>query len=196
MRSESWQALGTGNILAHVRKDLKAASKEVVIVGPWIDAFFAEAVLMGLHQKVNLRVITRPAEKSNDGFVEHAMAARATFMGRQKTEVKLLGSLHAKVITVDERIAYCGSANWYRYSLERSREIVLRGPITKSSDILDEVQTLWDQSKENDDDSVLPAIPSRKIFQGYCDEILDPVAVAKLKEVPGSFVLHQPRRKR
>jgi len=59
-------------------------------------------------------------------FEEHAMAAYARLEERPNTVVKLLATLHAKVVIVDERILYCGSANWYRYSLEESREIVLR----------------------------------------------------------------------
>jgi len=190
----SWKALGTGEILGFLRADLKKAKTSVWVVGPWIDFFFAEFVIDTLDRAAELRVLTRPPSGASASFSEHAVAARTCFESRPNTFVKLLTGLHAKVVIIDEATAYCGSANWYRYSLEESREIVLRGPVSSASGLLDEVQVIWDQAtsellnKEK--------IKTSAISHGYTMEVIDPVAAAKLKEVPGSFVINPTPRRR
>lgn len=103
------------------------------------------------------------------------------------------------MIVIDESIAYCGSANWYRYSLEQSRELVLKGPVGQAGGLLDQVQVLWDSGELADlSEATAPAppaprkMPTRSLAGGYTREVLDPIAAAKLREVPGSFVLKGP----
>lgn len=195
MPSNAWQTLGRGNILGHLRADLKRASSAVYIVGPWIDAYFAEMVRDALPAGTGLRVVARPPEGASASFAEHAIAARTCLEGRPNTVVRLLANLHAKVVTIDEDIVYCGSANWYRYSLEESREIVLRGPLAAASGLWDELQVIWDQATA-EPPLKRPRAQSLSVSKGYTKEVIDPVAAAKLKEVPGSFVLSRPRRRR
>ncbi len=190
----AWQTLGKANILGHLRADMKRASSAVCIIGPWIDAYFAEMVCDALPAATGLRVVTRPPESAGASFAEHALAARACLEGRPNTEVRLLADLHAKLITIDEEIAYCGSANWYRYSLEESREIVLRGPLSSVRGLLDELELLWEQATV-EPLGQRPASRKACAGRGYTREVIDPIAEAKLKEVPGSFVLRSPRRK-
>ena len=95
---------------------------------------------------------------------------------------------------VDERIVYCGSANWYRYSLQESREIVVRGLVEGASGLLDEVQVLWDEAKP--DPRAERSSRTETTANDYTKEVMDPVAEAKLKEVPGSFVLRRSPRRR
>jgi len=193
MPSSAWQTLGTGNVLGHLRADLKRASSSVCVVGPWIDAFFAQILVTSLPAATDLRVVTRPPSGANSSFGEHAIAARTCLEERPNTVVKLLANLHAKLVIVDEQIVYCGSANWYRYSLEESREIVLRGPVASAVGLLDEVQVIWDQA--TDEPLIEQPTKTRDTAEGYTKEVIDPVAAAKLKEVPGSFVIGQrPRR--
>jgi len=163
-------------------------------VGPWIDAFFAEFLVSVLPAVTELRVVTRPLNGANSGFVDHAIAARACLEQRPKTVVKFLANLHAKVVVVEEQIAYCGSANWYRYSLEQSREIVLRGPMANVTGLLDEIQVIWDQATDEPRSERL--VKAETTAEGYTKEVIDPVAAAKLKEVPGSFVISRPSRRR
>ena len=196
MPSKNWQVLGTGEVLGHLRPDLKRAKSVVWLVGPWIDGFFAEAIIGSLTPSVELKVITRPPSGADSGFREHALAARSHFDSREQTSIRLLERLHAKVVVIDEALAFCGSANWYRYSLEESGEIVVRGPVADMTGILEQVQILWDEA--------VPAEPVEERHQptpavaGGCrEEVLDPIAAAKLKEVPGSFVLgRKPPRRR
>ncbi|MBF0527829.1 MAG: hypothetical protein HQK55_00890 [Deltaproteobacteria bacterium] len=194
MPLSTWQALGTGDVLGFLRADLKQARYRVWIIGPWIDAFFAEFVVGTLPSGVELRVVTRPEGGANSGFAEHALAARAHFESRPITLVKLLPRLHAKVVVVDEETAYCGSANWYRYSLEESREIVFRGPTESVSGLLDEIQVIWDQA--TNEPMQEKSINTTAISQGYEEEVIDPVVAAKLTEVPGAFLIKRRPRSR
>jgi hypothetical protein len=194
MSLNSWRTLGTANILGFLCTDLKGASLRVWVIGPWIDGFFAQKVVDLLPAKTELRVVMRPPNGADSGFREHAIAARACFEDRTNTVVKLLANLHAKLVIIDEQILYCGSANWYRYSLEESREIVLRGPVEDISALLDETQAIWDEAKSQ------PEMERRKRTEitahGYMEEVVDPVTEAKLREVPGSFILRRPKTKR
>lgn len=194
MSSSVWQLLGTGSILGPLQVDLQRASMEVWVVGPWIDAFFAQILVGSLPAAPELRVITRPLHGASDSFKAHASAARLYFEERPNTVVKLLDALHAKVIVIDETVVYCGSANWYRHGLQESCELVLRGPATGVDGLLDALQILWEQATHEPQ----PEAPAemRSTSAGYTEEILDPVTVAKLKEVPRSFVIKQTNRRR
>jgi phospholipase D-like protein len=194
MPSNGWRALGTAKVLGYLRADLKSASSGIWVIGPWIDAFFAQMLVDLPPATAELRVVTRPLSGADSSFREHAIAARSCFDDRPNTRVKLLSNLHAKLVIVDERIVYCGSANWYRYSLQESREIVLRGLVEGASGLLDEVQVLWDEAKP--DPLAERSTRPETTANGYTEEVMDPVAEAKLKEVPGSFVLRRfPRRR-
>jgi phosphatidylserine/phosphatidylglycerophosphate/cardiolipin synthase-like enzyme len=192
MPSTDWRALGPGNLLGHLRSDLKRAAREVVIVGPWIDSFFADLVISACPASAAFRVLTRPLDAMSRGFLEHAKAARQRFTDRGKTEIRTLHHLHAKVILIDGAITFCGSANWYRYSLEEAAEIVLRGDGQEVPTLLDELASLWDQATA-EKIQVLPppTLPSTVTSGGYKEEVVDPIAAAKMAEVPGAFVLRR-----
>lgn len=194
MQSSKWRALGTGEVLGFLRADLKRAKSGAWIVGPWIDGFFADFVLSILPKTAALHIVTRPPSGATPDFVAHAVAARACFDTRPNTLVKLLPKLHAKVIVIDDEIGYCGSANWYRYSLVESREIVLRGPVAGTQGLLDEVQVIWDQATSGP--ATNEPIKTAAVARGYTSEVSDPVAAAKLKQVPGSFIVGRSRRRR
>jgi hypothetical protein len=59
---------------------------------------------------------------------------------------------------------------------------------------LDEVQVIWDQAA--DAPPIERSRKTRATAEGYTHEVIDPIAAAKLKEVPGSFVIgRSPNRK-
>ena len=194
MSSSVWQLLGTGSILGPLQVDLQRASMEVWVVGPWIDAFFAQILVGSLPAAPGLRVITRPLNGASVSFRTHANAARHCLEKRPNTVVKKLGALHAKAIVIDETIVYCGSANWYRYSLEESCELALRGPVTEVSGLLDVLQAMWEQAIE--EPLLAASMEIKSASTGYLQEVIDPVAAAKLEEVPGSFVIQPTNRRR
>lgn len=187
MPSNTWQMLGKGSVLGPLRADLQRAAAEVWVVGPWIDAFFAQILVGSLPAAPQLRIMTRPLSGASVDFKTHASAARLCFEARPKTIVRLLDTLHAKAIVIDETIVYCGSANWYRYSLEESCELVLRGPAIGVDGWRDTLHSLWEQATREP----MPAAASARsaTVAGYTREIIDPLAAAKLEEVPGSFVV-------
>ena len=192
MPSTDWRALGPGNLMGHLRSDLKKATREVLIVGPWIDSFFADLVIGASPSAVAFRILTRPLGAMSPGFLEHAQAARQRFTDRGHAEIRTLHHLHAKVILIDGIIAFCGSANWYRYSLEEAAEIVLRGDSEEVPTLLDELASLWDQATaENLQFPPRPALPSTATSGGYKEEVIDPTAAAKIAEVPGAFFLRR-----
>jgi hypothetical protein len=194
MPSNGWRTLGTSNVLGYLRADLKHASSSVWVLGPWIDVFFADVLVLSLPVAIDLRVVTRPPDQAGSSFREHGIAARARLGGRPNTTVRLLANLHAKLVVIDEQIVYCGSANWYRFSLEESRELVLRGPAVSAMGLMDEVQVIWDEATQEG----FPQTPEKSpaTAKGYMKEVVDPIAEAKLREVPGSFVLRRPGTRR
>jgi hypothetical protein len=185
IQSSVWRALGSSNILEFLRTDLKRATHKVLLVGPWIDHFFAELVVRTCQGPLALRVMSRPLDALNSAFLPHAWAARLCFATRGNIEFRRLPTVHAKAILIDDSIAYCGSANWYRYSLEEGREIVLRVLVQAVPSLLDELSSLWDEAQPEDSRGQ-PVTPSEPMAtsEGYREELLDPVAAAKLAEVP------------
>ncbi|WP_437905320.1 phospholipase D-like domain-containing protein [Sorangium sp. So ce327] len=195
MPSTRWRALGPGSILGTLRADMRKATREVMVVGPFIDDYFAEATVASCPSGALLRVLTRSPASVAPTFEEHMEAALARFRHRPVTEVRTLDRLHAKLMLVDETIVFCGSANWYRYSLEESLEVVLRGPVSDAPTLLDEVASLWDQAEvwkgeRSSSRAHVPTPAARSpISDGFRAEVLDPIAAAKLASVRGAFVL-------
>lgn len=187
MQSVKWKVLGKDNLAGVLRSDLKKAENEVQILGPWIDDYFASIVIESCPKNVSLRIVSRPFNKMDDNFVKYASAAYDLFSKLYKTDFRFHSTIHAKLIMIDNIIAYCGSANWYRYSIEKSEEIVLRGPVNAIPDIIDEAASIWDQSTT---EKCLPQkINLYQDVTGYNQEVIDPIASKKLKEVKGAFIL-------
>ncbi len=71
---------------------------------------------------------------------------------------------------------------------------MLRGPLADVPGVLDELQVIWEQASI---EAIAPVRPDPiAVQEGYQEEVLDPIAAAKLKAVPGSFVLSVPPKKR
>lgn len=193
MQSVKWKVLGKDNLAGVLRSDLKKAEKEVQILGPWIDDYFASIIIIeSCPKNVSLRIVSRPFNTMDDNFVKYATSAYNLFSKSYKTDFRFHSTIHAKVIVIDNTIAYCGSTNWYRYSIEKSEEIVLRGPVEAIPDIIDEVASIWDQSTTEQYRSEETDLSQNVI--GYTQEIIDPIASKKLKEVKGAFVLGKKRK--
>jgi hypothetical protein len=193
MSSSARRVLGADSILGSLRADLREAEREVAVLGPWVDDYFADVLVRTCPRHVQIRLLTRPLELMSEGFREHARDVRRRLAERGRAEVKVSARLHAKVILMDERLVYCGSANWYRYSLEEGQEVVLRGPVADIPGVLDEWTTLWTQGEPE----ALPraAGPATKAPAGYQEEVPDPIAAAVLAQVPKSFVLRSKQRR-
>jgi phosphatidylserine/phosphatidylglycerophosphate/cardiolipin synthase-like enzyme len=108
-------------------------------------------------------------------------------------EVRTLPGLHAKCICIDNQIAFVGSANWYRYSLEESLEIVLRGPISSAQGLDREFEAFWEQG-ETVQVNNKPSQTRVSTAIGITHEVIDPIAAQVLKENPKAFRLGKKRR--
>lgn len=176
----------------------------MLIVGPWLDEHVTSEILRAAPQDARFRALTRPYDAMDSGFVPHATAAHEALLATGRGEVRTLATLHAKLIVLDDDIAFCGSANWYRYSLEVSKEVVLRGPAADASGLLDVAEALWQAGQpltagaatpvpQSVGTRLDPIVPT----QGYRSEVLDPIAGQVLRNVKGAFVLRSPgKRKR
>lgn len=111
-----------------LKQELSKARKSVKIASPWIDQCMLEKLLEVLPNGVYLEVILRA-----DRLSDLDITKEGTFKTLEKygAEVYLSERLHAKLVIVDEEVAFVGSANLTRAGLEEEGNleavVVLRG---------------------------------------------------------------------
>ncbi len=192
MSSESFTSVGPGKALAHVRKDLRSAVKSVLLIGPWIDDYVAEQITLVASRDLNVRVLVRAERQVELEVWTRIAAALSVFAGHWPSfEARSLERLHAKCLLIDDQIAYVGSANWYRYSLEESAEIVLRGPVESVTGLQQDCECLW-ESAVPIEARIGKDMPTAT---GITHEVLDPLAAAALEKNPKAFVLGKKTRR-
>lgn len=190
MASRRFTSVGPGKALAYLRGDVRAASKSFFLIGPWLDTYVAEQIVLLAPRKLRARILLR-AEHQVDTYVwKEIVKALSCFAAHwNKLEVRTLERLHAKCVLIDDRLCYVGSANWYRYSVETSLEIVLRGPLNSAPGLQEQCEALWEQATH----FAIPAQPRKALpaseTSGFTQEILDPLAAQVLRENPRAFVL-------
>jgi phosphatidylserine/phosphatidylglycerophosphate/cardiolipin synthase-like enzyme len=193
MSSESFTSVGPGKGLAYIRGDLRTATQSFFLIGPWLDDYVAQQMLLVASRTLRARVLVRSERQVEPEVWERIVASLSAFAGHWATfEARTLDRLHAKCLLIDERIAYVGSANWYRYSLEDSLEIVLRGPMTAVAGLQQDCETLWEQAHA----LAVPSLPKavRVPATGITHEVLDPLAAQVLKDNPKAFILRKKKR--
>lgn len=198
MSSASFKCVGPGEVLAYLRADLRQAKRSMLIVGPWLDDYFAEQVVKPASRDLEARVLVRPEAEVDALAWERTLAALSIFAGYwSKCEARHLARLHAKCLCIDDRIVYVGSANWYRYSMENAVEIVLRGSVETIEGGGAQLESLWDQGETLE---VLPRpmedVTGHPPAPGIVHEILDPLAAEALKANPKAFVLGKKGRRK
>jgi len=197
MLSESFKCVGRGEVLAYLRADLRKAEQSLLIVGPWLDDYFAEQVVKSAGRDLKTRVLVRPEAEVDALAWERTLAAISVFAGHWASfEARHLGRLHAKCICIDDATVYVGSANWYRYSLEISEEVVVRGRVDLVEGGLSQFERLWDRGEVVE---VSPRPDKVSVVEqsavGIDHEVLDPLAAAALKANPKAFILGKKRRR-
>lgn len=188
MSYNSFTCIGSGKTLAYLRSDLKAASDTLVIVGPWIDDYFAHEIVLVTPSEIKMRILVRPEKQMEQEAWNRTSAALSIFDSHfEDFKAKGLYNLHAKFLIIDDAITYVGSANWYRYSLEKSIEVVLRGSteIVHGLDI--EFERLWNNAETILLNKEKPIAKIRSF--GIDREILDPIAAQVLRDNPKAFFL-------
>ncbi len=167
-----------------MRADLSQAKNSVTIVGPWIDSFFVQEVLDSINKDLKLRFIVRIWDDEVDGKTFYALN-----MAQEKIknfEARSLPRLHTKAIVIDEKIAYFGSTNWYKYSMEKAVEITVRAKIENIREFNNQISEYWENSKtitfENKSFE-------KKDSKPINDEIIDPIAKKVLENDPKAFYI-------
>ncbi|OPY50973.1 MAG: hypothetical protein A4E49_02473 [Methanosaeta sp. PtaU1.Bin112] len=191
MSLNGFMLIGPGKVLAYLRDDLSRASESLVIVGPWLDDYFADQVVLASPSELDARAIVREEEQMDPEAWQRTSAALSIFAAKWTDfKARTQSRLHAKFLCIDDKILYLGSANWYRYSLEKSFELVLRGPKNEIVGFDEELERLWRNAadlkvQQNSRKS------NKSIAKGIDYEIIDPIAQKALKENPKAFVLRR-----
>jgi phosphatidylserine/phosphatidylglycerophosphate/cardiolipin synthase-like enzyme len=181
--------------LAYLRGDLRGSSKSFFLIGPWIDAYVAGQIVLLAPRHLQARVLVRAEQQVDAEVWQEIVSGLSTFAAHwNQFEVRTLERLHAKCLLIDERLAYVGSANWYRYSLETSLEIVLRGPLDSVPGLQQECEALWEQAVSFQIPSQ-PAPPAASAAEGITHEVLDPLAAQVLRDNPKAFILGKKKRR-
>lgn len=194
------ETLGKNEVLAHLRADLRGAESRVQVVGPYIDSYFVHELLLCIGPSIEVEVTTRPLNDMADYFQSAAAEARAYFAALgERLHFFEHPNVHAKVAVVDTRIAYVGSANFYRYSLHDAREVTVRGDLTSFSGLIEELGCIRRESRrlaltELGESRVAPDDEGKSGGVDTEIDIIDPIARQVLSRDPKAFVL-KPRKR-
>ena len=196
MASGNFTCVGPGKALAYLRGDVRAATRSFFLIGPWLDSYVAEQIVLLAPRNLHARVLVRAKEQVEVEVWQEIVKAITKFAAHwSQFEVRTLERLHAKCALLDDRLCYVGSANWYRYSLETSLEIVLRGPLDSASGVQQECEALWEQASPFSTPGHAPAVAPPTESTGITHEVLDPLAAKVLRENPKAFVLGKKKRR-
>lgn len=192
MSSNQFTSTGPGKTLAYIRADIRKASKSMFLIGPWLDDYVAREIVLVAPQHLEARVLVRDEAQVECEVWARIESALSIFANHwDRFEARTLDRLHAKCLLLDQRIAYVGSANWYRYSLEQSLEIVLCGPMNAVDGLKQECDELWDRARPYSASTKTTSATST----GITHEVLDPLAAKTLKENPKAFVLGRKKKR-
>lgn len=144
MSSGDFVTLGRGELLPALRHDLKRATQRLLVVGPWIDEYFASEIALAAPPALAVKVLMRPQDAVDQPVWQH-MTGAVRLLRRHfaATEARVLQRLHAKVVVIDE-VAFLGSANFYRFSLENAHELVVRGRLARMEELHERLVELWE----------------------------------------------------
>lgn len=191
MSSSSFTCIGSGSVLGYLRADLRKAKDTLSIVGPWLDDYFASEVVKVAPNNLSVTAIVRPEDQMTPEAWDRTQAALSAFSDHwTEFEARSLDKLHAKVLCIDGLISYVGSANWYKYSLEKSYEIVLRGPLEEINGLDAELESLWKRGNGLKIQR-LSDTKKLKVNKGIDHEVIDPLAADVLRRHPNAWVLRR-----
>jgi len=169
--------------MGNIRSDLQKATQSIMIIGPWIDDYFAHEVISSAARGLKANVLIRDPNDVDKFSWERSQIALSVFKEHWSSlEVRTLEKLHAKMILIDNNLLYIGSANWYRFSLESAREIVIRGLVESTNGIQVEIKKLWRDGKPYE---FQITATSGQDISGIPFEILDPLARKVIESMPG-----------
>ena len=137
--------LTNGQLLPHLKDSISKAEQSIFIVGPWMDAYFARIVINSLIDKdIQVKFIV----KVDDGVIDKKTLSALYLTNQNLTNFQGLSleNLHSKIILIDQKIFFLGSANWYWYSLNKGIEVTVKGEISVLPSLITEVNKYWKDS--------------------------------------------------
>ena len=138
--------LGRGQVLPHLQRSIAKAQQSILIVGPWLDAYFVGKIINSLADaKIDVHFIVRI---DGDEQID-SKTLSALNLAREKIpefQAKTLQNLHSKVIIIDREVFYLGSTNWYWYSLHESLELTVTGKTSFLPEIITEMDNYWESA--------------------------------------------------
>ncbi|MBF4475903.1 phospholipase D-like domain-containing protein [Methanobacterium formicicum] len=138
--------LGQDQLLPWLQHDISQVTQSIMIVGPWLDAYFVAKVLDSMQTtKIGVRFLVRI---DGDELID-TKTLSALNLARENLEnfqARTLPYLHSKVILLDQAIFYLGSANWYWYSLHKSLETTITGKIDILPGLTTEMDRYWEKA--------------------------------------------------
>jgi phosphatidylserine/phosphatidylglycerophosphate/cardiolipin synthase-like enzyme len=125
-----------------LEESLRAASKEVLIAG-WIGCAIIPQLKKCVELGVRLRIITKtPQEASGKGASDKSEAFRELPKFLSSDDVRLLPSCHARIIVIDERIAFVGSMDLDSESLSERDEAAI---ISEDADVVGKTHQFFEE---------------------------------------------------
>ena len=141
--------LTQGQLLPQLKESISKAEESISIVGPWMDAYFARTVINSLiYKELQLKFIVRV----DDGVIDKKTlsALHLAHENLSNFQARALENLHSKIILLDQKIFFLGSANWYWYSLNYGIEVAVKGEIEVIPNLISEVDKYWKKSSPVD----------------------------------------------
>lgn len=142
--TSSIKLLNTSQLLSDLKESISKAKQNIMIVGPWLDAFFIKEILKSLNDNdLEFKFVVRLDKQEIDKKTLSAL--NLARLNLKNFQAKSLNKLHTKVILIDEKVFYLGSANWYWYSLHESIELTIKGSISELPGLMDELNIYWNE---------------------------------------------------
>jgi phosphatidylserine/phosphatidylglycerophosphate/cardiolipin synthase-like enzyme len=138
--------LSRGVILPHLQTSISQATDSILIVGPWLDAYFVGEIIDSL---ADLNMGVSFIVRIEDGYVIDSKTLSALNLARKNIknfQARTLKNLHSKIILIDKDIFYLGSTNWYWYSLHESLEVTVTGKTFILPGIISEMDSYWEKA--------------------------------------------------
>jgi hypothetical protein len=145
--------LTRGILLAHLKEAISNTGESIFIVGPWLDAYFTRIIVNSItNNDVEVKFIVRV----DDGVIDTKTLSALNLAGQNLNnfKAKSLENLHSKVILIDNRIFFLGSANWYWYSLNLGVEVTINGTTDQLPELIIELEKYWDEGIPIPDDLI------------------------------------------
>lgn len=129
-------------ILKQLTESYSNASQSILVVGPWLDAYFTRIIINSIKSKeIDVKFIVKLGDPDIDKKTLSALnLARENL---KHFQARSLENLHSKIIMIDSHTFFLGSANWYWYSLHKSVEAVIKGSATDLPELELELDNYW-----------------------------------------------------